>query len=111
MTPQVQPSSSTFNANSETSSQDDRRRRPRVDGKTIGWLISDDKSAAPWEVRILDVSRQGVGFESSEAMQVGQTVKIRIGRGPVELARPIKIVNCQTISSSTFRIGGEFIKN
>jgi PilZ domain len=111
MTLKVQPSFPTSTQTSPASAPtgDERRRRPRVDGRIIGWLISQDKTEAPWEVRILDVSRQGVGFETSETMQAGSTTRIRIGRGPVELARQIRIMNCQPHSNATFRIGAEFV--
>jgi hypothetical protein len=90
---------------------EDRRRRPRLASTTLGWVMPDDSpNAEPWEVRVHDVSRQGVGFESAEKFDIGQVLRIRIGRGPIELAKRIRIVRCNVVGrSGTFSIGGEFI--
>lgn len=88
----------------------EKRKRTRLAGQTPGWVIADDQSALdPWEVRVRDVSRHGVGFESAEEFKTGSTMKIRIGRGPLELARPVKIVHCQPGQGGTYTIGAEFV--
>ena len=64
----------------------------------------------PWEVRVHDVSREGVGFESSEQLKHGDVIRIRIGRGPIELARSVRVVRCEPNGTpNTYHIGGEFV--
>jgi hypothetical protein len=88
----------------------DRRRRSRLRGSTPGWLLPDSGDMTdPWEIRIHDVSRHGVGFESSEKLQDGDIVRVRIGRGPLELAKRIRVVRCNPGQGGTFKIGGEFV--
>src|SRR5262245_38103015 len=88
----------------------ERRRRSRVRGATTGWIIPDSGATTdPWEVRVFDVNRHGVGFESCEKMDSGQTCRIRIGRGPLDLAKRIRVVRCNPGSGGTFAIGGEFV--
>ena len=90
---------------------DDRRRRPRLQSTTQGWVMPDGSDAAePWEVRVQDVSRQGVGFEAAEKFEIGQVLRIRIGRGPLELARRLRIIRCNSVGrGGTFCVGGEFV--
>jgi hypothetical protein len=93
-----------------TSSPADRRRRPRVESESIGYLLPDTAplSNEPWEVRVQDVSRLGVGFLTSESMTVGMICRIRIGRGPMRLARRMRVTNCRPEGNNLFRIGAEF---
>src|SRR5436305_13809757 len=84
---------------------DDRRRRERVAGETQGWVLPatprlpahlpDDDEA--WEVRIHNVSRIGVGFTSTAEMRVGNEHRLRIGRGPMTRARPIRVIACRQV--------------
>src|SRR5690242_2462728 len=88
----------------------DRRRRRRVDSESVGYLLPDNANLTdePWEVRIHDLSRLGVGFVSSEAMKVGTLCRIRIGHGPMRLARLMRVTNCRPENDKLFRIGAEF---
>ena len=92
----------------------DRRRRQRVASVTVGYLMPEVAATAqpatdePWEVRIHDVSRLGVGFVSAIAMKPGDTCRIRIGIGPMRLARRMRVVNCTPEPGNHFRIGAEF---
>jgi len=63
----------------------------------------------PWEVRIQDVSRYGVGFISCDKLDVGQLCRIRIGRGPLELSRIIRVVRCDLCIGGVYSIGAEFV--
>ena len=96
----------------EPGNANDRRKRSRLPGATPGWVIVDSgagKSDLPWEVRVTDVSRNGVGFESCEQLTSGQVCRIRIGRGPLDLAKRIRVVRCNPgQAGGTFQIGGEF---
>jgi hypothetical protein len=79
----------------------------------VGYLVTDDYEpsdapAEPWEVRVHDVSRHGVGFISSEQMKPVEICRIRIGRGPMRLARRMRVVNCAADGPNLFRIGAEF---
>ena len=90
--------------------EDDRRRRSRVRGATLGWIFPEaGNSADAWEVRVLDVNRHGVAFESCEKLASGELRRIRIGRGPLDLAKKIRVVRCNPGSGGTFTIGGEFV--
>lgn len=94
----------------DSGSSSDRRKRSRLRGTTPGWVMAGDSSVLdPWEVRVRDVSRHGVGFESTERFDNGQVVRIRIGRGPLELARRIRVVRCNPGQTGTYSIGGEFV--
>jgi hypothetical protein len=91
---------------------EERRRRPRLACATEGWLIPDAGDCTdPWEVRIADVSRLGVGFECTTKMEPGQIVRIRIGRGPMHLAKRVRVVNCRASEHGTYIVGGEFIES
>jgi hypothetical protein len=95
----------------------ERRRRSRVDGETLGWLLPaeprltmhlpDDEAA--WEVRIYNVSRLGVGFLSTEALELGSDHRLRIGRGPARRARLIRVVACRESEPGVYAVGAEFI--
>jgi hypothetical protein len=88
----------------------ERRRRARLHSATQGWLIpSTSEPAEPWEVRVNDISRGGVGFESTEKMSSGEICRIRIGRGPMRLARPIRVIGCRPGPAGSYIIGGEFL--
>jgi hypothetical protein len=85
-----------------------RRRRNRIVSAVPGWIVDPNNPAEPWEVRVKDVSRFGVGFESCQSLSSGETGKLRIGRGPIELARAISVVRCEPTERGTFRIGAVF---
>ncbi len=93
-------------------SHQDRRRRTRIQSSTVGWIYEDRKDltddAEGWEVRVHDLSRHGVGFETSEELPVGKSMRIRIGRGPVRLARRVKVTNCRSTGERLFAVGAEF---
>src|SRR5690349_11748908 len=86
---------------------DNRRRRNRIVSNVHGWLL-DGQASEPWEVRVKDLSRLGVGFESCQSLACGESSKLRIGRGPIELARAISVVRCEPTDHGTFRIGAVF---
>ena len=97
----------------------ERRRRPRLVGQTLGWLLprvvpaSVDGRSLPdeevgWEVRVHDVSRLGVGFSTTERLAPGDRCRLRIGRGPVTRARAITVVVCRQDSGGLFHVGAEF---
>ena len=91
----------------------ERRRRARIQSTAQGWLIPEDAPRAatgePWEVKVNDISRNGVGFESTERMNRGALCRIRIGRGPMRLARRIRVVECRPGPDGRYVIGGEFV--
>ena len=79
----------------------------------LGYLVNDDyelnaTAVEPWEVRVHDVSRHGVGFTTSEQMKPGEMCRIRIGHGPMRLARRMRVINCVPDGQNHFRIGAEF---
>lgn len=101
---------------------EERRRRGRVAGETLGWILpparhfakhapsgDDTEAVEGWEVRIHDVSRFGVGFTSTEAMRVGEEHRLRIGRGPMKRARVIRVAACRQGENGTYSVGAEFV--
>lgn len=87
----------------------ERRRRSRLACRVPGWLIPNhDATPEPWEVRMRDLSRLGVGFDSGVPLASGEVLRIRVGHGPMKLARPIRIVNCFEQHDRSYAIGGEF---
>ena len=107
----IQPSTTpTLEERTETFDVTDRRRRPRLLGKTTGWVfLGDDDHAPAREIVVVDVSRLGVGFVSETKFDEGFVCRIRIGFGPRRLARRMKIINCRENESGTFAVGGEFV--
>ena len=80
----------------DTTDFTERRRRIRIHSTTQGWLIPDVGTPTdPWEVRIDDISRHGIGFQTTAKMDRGQLCRIRIGYGPNALARRIRVVTCR----------------
>ena len=86
-------------------------------GQTVAWVLppamrlprhgAADEDG--WEVIVHDVSRLGVGFESSDRMVVGSTHQIRIGRGPLSRAKTIRVACCRPTEFDTFSVGAEFV--
>lgn len=96
----------------QTQRPNERRRRARLPGITEGWLLPDCGDLSdPWEVRIDNVSRHGVGFETSQKMNAGDLVRIRVGRGPMHLAKRLRVVSCRGTNRGTFMVGGEFLED
>lgn len=100
---------------SKTAAENDRRRRERLASAAIGYIVRDTDNFdaqptldEPWEVRIHDVSRDGVGFITSEKMSPGDTCRIRIGHGPMRLARKMRVVSCLAEDHNHYRIGATF---
>ena len=96
---------------SKTADESDRRRRLRMASTAVGYLVIDDgatEPSEPWEVRVHDVSRDGVGFVSAEQMKTGAMCRIRIGHGPMRLARLTRVVSCKPEGQNHYRIGAQF---
>jgi hypothetical protein len=95
----------------------ERRRRSRLPGETLGWLLPaqprlsmlmpDEEQG--WEVRVFNISRLGVGFISTEPLELGAEHRLRIGRGPMKRSRLIRIVACRQSESGTYAVGSEFV--
>jgi hypothetical protein len=69
-------------------------------------LPSEDEA---WEVRVYNLSRFGVGFYSTEPLQLGSEHRLRIGRGPMSRARLIRVVVCREAQKNSFSVGAEFV--
>jgi hypothetical protein len=97
----------------------ERRRRSRLNGETLGWILPSVPRLAmhlpteeeAWEVRVYNVSRFGAGFTSTEPMELGSEHRLRIGRGPIKRARLIRVVACRQTDNSSFAVGAEFVDN
>jgi hypothetical protein len=94
----------------------ERRRRNRLPGETLGWLLPAQPRMAMhmpdeeegWEVLVFDVSRLGAGFISTQPLVVGTEHRLRIGLGPIKRARLIRIVACRESEPGTYAVGAEF---
>lgn len=69
--------------------------------------LPDDEEA--WEVRVYNVSRLGVGFISTAALELGGEHRLRIGLGPSKRSRLIRVVACREAEPGTYAVGGEFV--
>jgi hypothetical protein len=95
----------------------ERRRRERIAGETNGWVFPPQASLQRhgpaeeqgWEVRVLDVSRFGVGFISTAALETGSMHQLRIGRGPMHRARLVRVVVCRQEEGGAYCVGAEFL--
>ena len=92
---------------------DERRRRPRLTSECVGYVLCGDNESGvsevePWEVRVHDVSRLGVGFVAAQRMTPGTLCRMRIGYGPMRLARRMRVTRCEPQTENTFRIGAAF---
>ena len=95
----------------------ERRRRSRLTGETLGWILTPKQRLAMhlpdedenWEVRIHDVSRLGVGFCTTEPLALASQHRLRIGRGPIRRARTVRIIFCRKLDKNSFSIGAEFV--
>lgn len=88
---------------------DERRRRSRLPANTVGWVILENGSSEPWEVHVKDVTRNGAAFETFEPLRKGEVCRLRIGRGPIELARMVRVVHCTAGQGGVHFVGAAFI--
>lgn len=87
----------------------ERRRRNRLACSATGWLIPEhDRAPEPWEVRMRDLSRLGVGFDCGVPLAAGDIMRIRVGMGPMKLARRMRVVNCFEQPDHSYAVGAEF---
>lgn len=88
----------------------DRRRRRRLAGVTPGWVMPDQqRPRVTGEVLVQDVSKNGVRFDSTQKFDSGHVVRIRIGRGPIELAKRARVVRCIPSADGKYAVGAEFV--
>jgi hypothetical protein len=95
-------------ASNATASGADRRRRARLRSRVIGWLVGDHGADEAREILVRDVSRHGVGFETNWMLRLEQVIRVRIGLGPLRLAREARVVNIRRLGNGTFAVGAEF---
>jgi hypothetical protein len=89
---------------------DDRRRRARIETRTVGWLFpSDDPHERAQAVIITDISKLGVGFIYASELTTGTICKVRVGLGPRRLARRLRIASSRSNDEGAYTVGGEFI--
>lgn len=92
----------------------ERRQRPRLVSQTAGWLLSDTHGSGDrreaYRVQVRDVCRNGVGFIADRGAVIDATCRIRIGQGPLHLARRIRIAACRELDSGLFAVGCQFIQ-
>jgi hypothetical protein len=88
----------------------DRRRSARRAHVVRGWVVSPTATRADErrEVRGLNLSRHGVGFELATPMPVGTFVAMEIGVGDQRLRSEVRIISCRQGASGAYEIGAEF---
>ena len=60
------------------------------------------------DVRVIDLSLGGVGFESPRLYKPGAVWRITFGTGPLFLNARIRIVSCRQDQTGKFHVGAEF---
>jgi len=88
----------------------DRRRSERTPHVVEAWIVSPTATRADErrEVRALNLSRHGVGFEIGAAMPVGSFFVVEIGVGEQRLRSEVRIISCRRTETGAFEIGAEF---
>jgi len=89
----------------------ERRRAARQALVTKGMVYSDQMGSGPRRVVIRDISLLGVGFESAEAVEAGQRVRVRVEAGPMQLACRVRVSSCRAVDEQTYAVGAEFVHN
>lgn len=56
-----------------------------------------------------DVSGEGVGFESDEAVEPGTTCRISIQSGPMQITWRVRVVFCGKVQGGDYCLGGQFL--
>ena len=58
----------------------ERRQHPRTSTDELGWMqVIDPPRMGAWEVRVLDVSREGISLHTRQHLARGWRIKIRRG--------------------------------
>ena len=89
---------------------DDRRRMPRESIIARG-LVSVRAAGEETDghmVSVLDLTLQGVGFNSPVAFNEGDLHHILVMAGPLRLSSRLKVVSSRPCGDGSFEVGGEF---
>jgi PilZ domain len=78
----------------------DRRSEPRIPTQGTGHLIIGGV-AAPAKVRIVDISRSGMQFETDEPLPLASNISVQLG----DLTVACSVGNCRLHSSGRYRVG------
>ena len=87
----------------------DRRRSSRHTLVTAGVLYREGPTSLPQSVMLKDVSGEGVGFESAEAVEPGTTCRISIQSGPMQITWRVRVVFCGKVQGGDYCLGGQFL--
>jgi hypothetical protein len=89
---------------------DDRRRSDRKPHVMEAWIASPtaSDSNAREEVRSINVSRHGVGFQSDKVLPIGAFYVLDVVVGEQQLNSEVRIISCRAIENSLYEIGAAF---
>lgn len=89
---------------------EERRRSPRRPTVCEAWVRSPtDTDDTKLEVSALDLSRHGVGFESTVPLAVHCFYWIELGIGDKQIAQEIRVTSCVADDlAGVYRVGGKF---
>ena len=90
----------------EPKDPNDRRAEKRRPTRQPGMVYVE---GAAWEVEMLDVSPDGVGFLSVAAIDSRVMVHLKIGIGPTRQSRGIRIIRCTRTPDGMYNIGAEYL--
>lgn len=101
----------TLTAESKMSQTDEDRRRSKRKPHVIeAWIWSptstnlNDKE----EVRAVNLSRHGVGFQIEREIPVAHFMMIEIGMGNQKVSSEVRIISCRECEDGKFEVGAEF---
>ena len=89
----------------------ERRRAARQSLVTKAMVYSDQLGSGPRRVVIRDISLLGVGFDSAEAVEAGERVRVRVEAGPMQLACRVRVSSCRAVDAQTYAVGAEFVQD
>ena len=87
----------------------DRRRSPRHKLVTTGTLYREGRTSLPQSVTMKDVSDEGLGFESPQAVEPGTSCRIQIQSGPMQITWRVRVVFCGKVQGGDYCLGGQFV--
>lgn len=94
---------------SGTATAAERRRSPRHKLVSAGTLYREGPTSLPQSVTVKDVSDEGLGFESPQAVEPGTACRIQIQSGPMQITWRVRVVFCGKVQGGDYCLGGQFV--
>lgn len=87
------------------------RRRSRRHAVTLPGALSpadEGSDADTLEVQVRNISLHGVGLNCGSPLALGESYRLHIGAGPLQLNARLQIVGVWPVRDGTWNIGAEF---